>query len=147
MHRRALLQLFGSLPVVGPSFAAKIQTEVASADLMKLSATGLQHNNSDPPSSDDPLSQEQRLAFKLPWVREELRALMLEKNRKVYQLDPDLACKRSFSLNAKICFQRQRNVERDLQAYSNPPYWHRVNVLMERVRSLLGLKTASSTGY
>lgn len=43
------------------------------------------------------------------WLEEELR----ERNRHVGYLDPDIACKRSWSMSVKIVTQRQRNVERD----------------------------------
>jgi hypothetical protein len=41
------------------------------------------------------------------YIERELR----ETSKYVYNLDPDIACKRSFSINAKICFQRQRNYQ------------------------------------
>lgn len=35
--------------------------------------------------------------------------------RHVYCLDPDIAALRSFSMNAKICMQRERNVQREIE--------------------------------
>jgi hypothetical protein len=44
-----------------------------------------------------------------------VRAMLFEQHKVVTVLDTDLAVNRSFSLSAKIAFQRQRNVDAELK--------------------------------
>jgi hypothetical protein len=67
-----------------------------------------------------------------PQALAEYRSLLFERNRTISQIDPDIACHRSFSLNAKIAFQRQRNVERELQEQEGGPWWHKFEALQKK---------------
>lgn len=57
-----------------------------------------------------------KAAMRIPALRDELTSILFEDFRHVRVIEPDIAVHRSFSLNAKIAFQRQRFVERELQS-------------------------------
>lgn len=138
MNRRSMLKLLGSVPVVGPDLARKLSSEASAAGLAKIHTSGLQYESSEPPSTDETNFTQRQLAIQLPWVRQELEQLMLERNTRVSTLDPDLAVLKSVSLSAKICYQRQRNVQRDIVKYTSSPNWMRVDQLFAKVRGILG---------
>lgn len=75
-----------------------------------------------------------RKLLESPALRDEYSSLMFARHRRVGALDLDLANKRSFSLAAKVTFQRQRNVEREIEedAAELPP-WQRVEAVLKRV--------------
>lgn len=50
--------------------------------------------------------------------RSQVESASYRRNRHVGYLDIDLATKKSFSLAAKATFQRQRNVQREIEEYS-----------------------------
>ena len=64
-------------------------------------------------------------AFLDPKFRSAMEEASFRSNRHVSCIDHDLASKKSFSLAAKITYQRQRNVERELRNYTeqNFHYW------------------------
>lgn len=72
-------------------------------------------------------------ALKMPGLRSQIESLFYENNRCVSRIDPDIAVLRSFSLNAKIAFQRQRNVASDMEQRSGWDYPYR------RIMKLVGL--------
>lgn len=114
--RRSFLRVLGLTPVAAP-LAAKAAADKAASDLI-----GLGSMPSPSPgygiSGGSPVQTVQDWKTKvlrflssatLPdWVEEELRY----RNRFVGYIDPDIACKRSWSLNVKIATQRDRNIER-----------------------------------
>jgi hypothetical protein len=67
-----------------------------------------------------PSHQAFRLALRTPHVRDAIMEAVWRDNRRVHAVDPDIEIYRSFSPMAKITFQRQRNVERELQERSEP---------------------------
>lgn len=50
-------------------------------------------------------------------------------------IDPDIAVYKSFSLNAKIVFQRQRNVQRRYERLTTDYPWSRLNALLRKIAS------------
>lgn len=109
-------------------------------------------NDVGAPSSAQMVGADWRLARKLrddlirkaldtPERRAELEAILYEEHRSVHNLDPDLAANRSFSLAAKVCYQRQRNVQRAIEytVKENSP-WEQVRSWKDRVLSLAGIK-------
>lgn len=151
LARRGFLKL---LPVAG--LAGKAAAEDAATRLAGLGTTGLAQNvgggfaaeglgcasNQVQPAS---LAQGSAISvdvrrkiiqrvLRLPNLRGELESILYEDQRHVGFIDPDLAAKRSFSLAAKVTFQRQRNVERALQnqVYQDSTY-QRVERWTERV--------------
>ncbi len=139
MNRRNALKLLGSLPVIGPKLAPGLAAKLASEQKAAVqSGVGISGFASDTPPSIGPnASTRYQLAMQLPWFRDELRSLLLEQNRKVGRLDPDLAVLKSVSLSAKIYYQRQRNVEAGMKEYTTEPVWSRVNSLFSKVCGLI----------
>lgn len=115
MNRRSILKLLGAAPVAAP-LAAKAASDAAISEMTKLNATGLGASNG--PSSMGRLTDtasHARAMLKLPKIKDQLITLIYEEERNIYCLDVDIANKHSFSLAAKITFQRQRNVNRRLK--------------------------------
>lgn len=82
-----------------------------------------------------------RKALETKKSRAELEALLYEEHRCVYGLDYDLAANRSMSLAAKVTFQRQRNVKRDIDyTLLDKSLRRRVNDWKERILSIAGIK-------
>jgi len=70
-------------------------------------------------------------------LRKELESIYFERERGVSSIDPDIAAYRSFSLNAKIAFQRQRNVQRQIDGLiSNQGWWERFSKFGQRVMGI-----------
>jgi hypothetical protein len=141
MNRRNVLSLLGSLPVVGPKLAPQLAQKLADDNKAALLG-GVRASGLGPPPT--PLEgqghyTQRQLALQLPWVRDELRSLFYERHHTISYLDPDLAVLKSVSLSAKICYQRQRNVEREINEFVTVPIWHRMSTLLDKIRSLLPL--------
>jgi hypothetical protein len=81
---------------------------------------------------------ERRFALQWPSLRQQIESELYQANRVVHSIDHDLASKRSFSLAAKVAFQRQRNVQRALDEFrkDEPHVWERMNSLFLKARSL-----------
>jgi hypothetical protein len=75
-----------------------------------------------------------RAALLSPEVHARIESIIFEDNRMVAHIDHDLASKRSFSLAAKVTFQRQRNVARQMSydVLEQTP-WRRLNEWSETV--------------
>lgn len=65
--------------------------------------------------------QAMRLALQDPDIRRGLMSELYARQRVVHMLDPDIANKRAWSDMAKVTFQRQRNVERELEQMTQAP--------------------------
>ena len=119
MNRRKILGLFATAPVTS-KLAAKELLEDSQLNLMGLDRSLTSTMNTgipgvgapgNGPKSESPEKLIQR-AMKIPVLREKILEIALEDEFQVYSLDYDIANKRSFSLAAKVTFQRQRNRER-----------------------------------
>ncbi len=132
--RRKVLGMLSSMPVVGRSLASKFQSEAAASSLAGLAGAG---SLAGPQECAPPNRKFPEITMKLPWVQDALRDLYYEQNRRVGYIDPDLAVLKSFSLNAKICFQRQRNVERQLLEVVEEPFWKRWDKLMAKIHGFI----------
>lgn len=120
-HRRSFLKILGLAPA-GAHLAAK---EVMDASVMKLSGMSVATAGSagndylmDAPAKVSGPSLTPRhyeMALKIPSIRRKVEDIV-RREVSVEQIDYDLASKRSYSLAAKVCFQRQRNVERRLES-------------------------------
>lgn len=79
-------------------------------------------------------------ALKEPSHRAKLESILYEENRNIFSIDPDLALNNSYSMMAKIAYQRQRNVERALrEAVQSDSIWNRVERWKEEVFTVQGL--------
>lgn len=68
-------------------------------------------------------------------VNAEYEAILYARNRRVLVLDSDLAVNKSYSLAAKICYQRQRNVAIDRRDDTEIGTWERANQFALKVLS------------
>lgn len=92
-------------------------------------------------SSAEPSTTDYQRAFLDRALRHQVERLIYEEERYIGRIDPDLAVLRSFSLNAKIAFQRQRNVTLRIKQMQEEWPWQRVKKLVNGgiVGKLLGL--------
>ena len=126
--RRSILVLLGMAPTGAP-----LLKQALDAETMKLAGVGSGGASHGQPAADQstgnpPLTEEQRrLALRIPAARTEIETLLYEEQRNVGYLDADLACLHSMSLNARLCFQRQRNVKRRIAEMENGWQWQRLD--------------------
>jgi hypothetical protein len=129
MDRRKVLSLFSTAPL-----AVKAASDKAIAELSGIEANGLGDSNVPAHTSQDPtkLSDHIKL-FGIPEI-------FIEEARKdsetVYTLDPDIACKKTWSMNVKIITQRQRNYEKALKGYSTRGEFARKIKLWEKLTGI-----------
>lgn len=143
MNRRAFIQALSRSPVVA-TIASRVIAERTAMDLA-LITKGLSSNNSDgsdPPQSPkayikdepEPTPQQWKLLLRNQLLRSEVESVFYEDYRVIGRIDPDIAVLRSLSLNAKIAFQRQRIVARNLenlgQGHTSP--WYRIRQLSQK---------------
>jgi hypothetical protein len=120
--RRSILRMFASAPLV-----AKATADKAVANLTGIASEGLQYGGGCAPSGEGPKPHEFAAFLRNAVARREIETILYrEQERMVGAIDPDLAALRSFSLNAKITFQRQRNVARRLEEMQRPYSWDRI---------------------
>jgi hypothetical protein len=81
-------------------------------------------------------------AVALPQWRGEIESILYQQYRQIGNIDPDIAVMRSFSLSAKIAFQRQRVVARALKhdVMEEPTCWQQMSQWTERVLEWAGVK-------
>jgi hypothetical protein len=145
--RRRLLQLIGAAPLTAPA-AAKLAIEASEAALAGVTTSGFR-GNMPPQQPVAAFTGEQttirpfdysaavRAVMKSAELRAEYESSLYQRFRHVPALDPDLANKRSFSLAAKIAFQRQRNVAAYIEAEQCSESFHTVERrLLEKAASL-----------
>lgn len=125
-NRRRFLSLLGVSTVAGP-LAVKAAAEAESASLMNMVTTGLGAGYSafGPPvesatQGGDYVSYEDRVIgvsdyIKMFGVPKSIEETYRLNSQYVGALDPDLACKRSWSMCVKIQEQRQRNYQRQME--------------------------------
>lgn len=125
--RRRFFALAGSAPI-----AAKVAADKAVADLSGIAhgGSGLAFGN---PTASAEITQDQfRLAFLNPLMRSAIESSLYEQEKWVGHIDVDLASYRSFSMAAKIAFQRQRNVQRRIKNMSEGYSWDRLTKLVKK---------------
>lgn len=130
--RRSFLRLMGLSPIAAKAAADKAIADLSGTNLSGMAFTPPEYGNtgwqslSSGAKASGPFdagiethagrSKLLRLACKIPKLAQEFEAELYEKHRYVGSLDTDIAIKQSFSLAAKITFQRQRNVERNRES-------------------------------
>lgn len=123
--RRSFLRLLAVSPIAG-----KAAAEAAAARLSGLEIGGVDGVNTRgimPSSVGDPTPDDHLRILSMPGKRTEIRSMLFERERRVSSIDPDIACHRSWSLNAKIAFQRQRNVEEAMREMVETTIWRRID--------------------
>ncbi|HMX62285.1 MAG TPA: hypothetical protein PKD58_04400 [Candidatus Sumerlaeota bacterium] len=84
-----------------------------------------------------PPSDMWREAFRVyPELRSQQESTFFEQE-KIGTIDPDIAVYRSFSMAAKIAFQKQRNVARRMDELQGVPWWHKTETLFQKITALL----------
>jgi hypothetical protein len=147
--RRAFLQRLGIGAVAAPA-AAKQVMDKAAADLAGVHINGAGAGLAsalygNPASDTGPTGQQYdpRKALRNLLADEAARAeytsAMYARNRNVSYIDLDLATKRSFSLAAKVAYQRQRNVARQIDEESSDdgPLWQRPENMVRKAARFL----------
>jgi hypothetical protein len=124
--RRKFLSLLGVSTAAGPlAVRAAAESEIANLTALKnvSLAAGVEAQSYPQEVGDikgeSPYTQAQKyikLWGKLPqFVDDNIR----ERAKNVSYLDPDIACKKSWSLNVKIVAQRERNYQNEIKRYVN----------------------------
>lgn len=132
LGRRAFLRVAALSPL-----AAKKAAETTAAELSGTITAG--HGNwhglgGGTPNNGPAVSKESwRQLLSNAAHRADAESVIFEDERKVGFIDPDIACARSFSLNAKIAYQRQRNVERRLRQLQEEWPWQKLEGIGKRI--------------
>ncbi len=138
MNRRRMLTLLAGVPVVGPLASKMVQDEKMAALISPREAQGLlQGVQPTMPGNVEAEPERFKWAMNFPWFKAAQESLLYEENKHVWALDPDLAAMKSFSMNAKICFQRQRNVQKALDYKMGESVYHKMSNLWKRLPSFL----------
>lgn len=70
-------------------------------------------------------------------LRKELESIYYERERDIGRIDHDIACLRSFSVSAKIAYQRERNVKRTVEGLGDRDgWWGRFNKFSNRIMGI-----------
>ncbi len=125
MNRRKFLSVASLSPVMGRQTVKKIAEEVVGKSQIAESLSILNQGYSYPSPPVGNFSEAQFKAALL-FARKEIESLFYEEHKHVFRLDPDLANMKSFSLAAKIVYQRQRNVAHTIENYGGPSAWKRL---------------------
>lgn len=127
--RRSFFGFLGAAPL-----AAKAAADDAVAKMAGVNTTGFASVYTQIPPSASGASMQGRTPasyarlLKDPKTRAELEHLFWREQSHVSLIDADIAVHRSFSLNAKIYYQRQRNVQRRIKDYEEGTRWGAVEV-------------------
>jgi hypothetical protein len=78
-----------------------------------------------------------RLVMSIPEYRALLHERAFNQYRHVTHIDPDIDCIRSYSLMAKVTFQRQRNIDRHLEAMMEEPDYEREHPVHAYIQKLM----------
>lgn len=142
--RRSFLKAFAASPLAARAAAEKVAAELSgisqgvgygSGEVGGMSTSAPSH---PPPSVLNESTIRSALASAV--ARAEIESIFYEEGRHVSRIDYDLASKRSFSLAAKIAFQRQRNIARRMHDFANDghTYWYtRVTEIVRK--ALIGI--------
>lgn len=143
MKRRSFLTLLGAAPL-----AAKATAEAEMANQIGLNGgygginAGVLGNGigSQAGISGAGISYEKRISgaanyIKMFGVPESIDRELRENTQFVGAIDPDIACKKSWSMSVKIMTQRQRNYERGIERMTSYGWQQRGR---EAVKNILG---------
>ncbi len=138
MNRRFFLGAMAKAPAVS-AIASRALTDKATADLAGISLNGMTgYAGGIPAGEEDPTTNQWQRVLANTIARREIESMLYEQERIICRIDPDLAAMRSFSLAAKVTFQRQRNVKRELDYKLNGNMWGRVNSAARRLLGVFG---------
>lgn len=136
LARRGFLQTLMAAPFAARAAAAEAAAlaGVSTSGLMPggLADTPQQPTGNYPEATPANMYADVAKALGNPAARADIESLVFERGRHVAAIDPDLAVYRSFSLNAKIAFQRQRNVALELESMQGNYIWRRLDERISR---------------
>lgn len=150
LNRRKALRLFGMAPAAGvlaKSGLGQPATPAIQMEAAKLSGVmlgGVTGYQDQAPIGDENQLRQYAHIFVNKLLRKELETLLYEDERYVTRIDPDLASKRSFSLSAKVAFQRQRNVARRMEELQSNHSWQRVHNFLLKNRMIDAIKAVGA---
>lgn len=122
-NRRRFLGFMAASPIAGRKLAQETAERLSG---IAMHAPGWLDTGGDPTASSDITHLQWRALLKIPQARAAITAQLFERERTVHRIDHDLAVKRSFSLAAKIAYQRERNVARELSLLEEQYPWQRL---------------------
>ena len=149
LARRGFLKLFGTSAVAAP-LAAKAAADAAMASQMGIAnISGLATGGGTftgpevglPPYIPAVAYEKQVFGaleyIKLFGIPEVVDAELRDRAQWIGGLDPDIACKKSWSMNVKIMTQRQRNYERQVENLHKRGWQHKKR---EGLKKILGFE-------
>lgn len=141
MKRRSFLKLIGAAPIAAKATA---DAELAKASGINVSGVGnaslgLAGGGGAMPSAlADGVTYEQRLIgatdyIKMFGVPDVINFELRDRAKYVSALDPDIACKASWSMSVKIMTQRQRNYDRELERLMTSGWQQRGRIALKKL--------------
>lgn len=138
-NRRKFLGFMAASPLAGRKLAQETAERLSG---IALSMPGAGNGDGGVPLAAGELSHLQwRALLKIPQARDAIISEIFEREKRVFRIDHDLAVKRSFSLAAKIAYQRERNVEHELSLLTEQYPWQRLQKAGRKFLHLIGLST------
>lgn len=129
--RRRFFGFLGTAPLAARAAAEKTASDISG---VWLNPPGYGQGT---PASQAQLPPDQiRSALLNLRTKRMVEEILYEEERNISRIDPDLAVLRSFSLNAKVTFQRQRNVEWRLRNMQSGWTWDRIDRLLKKAVGL-----------
>lgn len=130
LGRRSFLRFLGAAPAVAQTVSAEALTSLAGAHAPPLADGNTIAGSVGGSPLSDSIEEQRRIYTSMSdyirvWgglpahVERDVR----ERSRYVGHLDPDIAALRSFSLNVKIAWQRERNFEKELERYRHAGWY------------------------
>lgn len=138
MNRRGFLGALSRAPIIG-ALAGRQLAQKATADLAGITLGGA--GVSGMPSDSGSLSDDQwHRALSLPFARQALESDLYGYHRTIGAIDYDIAAMRSWSLAAKVTYQRQRRVAEHIESLQHGWAWSRLNKrAANMLKGVLGL--------
>jgi hypothetical protein len=148
ISRRSAAALLAGLPFAGKAVAREIVNHTSPAGIGAIAEAACPSyyygSSLKQEACRGPVMQEweaSRLALAHPKMRALMMAAAYAKHRNIVSVDPDIEVYRSFSPMAKITFQRQRNVEREIEQITTEPQWNLLSQARDFVSNLMWGRT------
>lgn len=117
--RRGFLKLMGASPLAAKAAAEEVTKSLVGIGIAPTYPYGIPVSGMAVGQSSAQMGKSEIAKMLMDAAfRSQVESASYRRNRHVSYLDLDLATKRSFSLAAKATFQRQRNVQREIEEYS-----------------------------
>jgi hypothetical protein len=135
--RRKFFGFIAASPLAGRAAAQQMAERLSGIPL--TAPGGMAEGGVSPTSAPDITHLQWRALLKLPEARAAIVSEIYKREHKVYRIDHDLGVKRSFSLAAKIAYQRERNVAHELELLTEQYPWQRIQNAGRKFLSMIGL--------